>query len=229
MFHSKIKSLGYLSPLIFTKLTYSDYDSKEYNKYIGQTFTKKEFFNKFPNFSPYKVIKKDMTHHNYKYNLGFNKIDTFITKNECSAGGFYLTDNTNIYSYLDYGENIAIISLPNTSLIYLEDKKIKVSELVIEKIISKHEYFSNLNDKFQLEAVKQRGYSIQYINNPDKKVQLESVKQYGYSIQYINNPDKEVQLEAVKQNEYAIKYINNPDKEVQKKAERKINKQIYND
>ena len=229
MFHSKIKSLGYLSPLIFTKLTYSDYDSKEYNKYIGQTFTKKEFFNKFPNFNPYKVISKDMQHYDHKYNLGFNKINKFISSNVCCEGGFYLTDNTNISLYLHYGENIAKISLPNTSLIYLEDKKIKVSELVIEKIISKHEYFSNLNDKFQLEAVKQRGYSIQYINNPDKKVQLESVKQDGFLIQYINNPDKEVQLEAVKQNEYSIKYINNPDKEVQKKAERKINKQIYND
>jgi hypothetical protein len=50
----------------------------------------------------------------------------------------------------------------------------------------------------QLEAVKQKGWSIKCINNPSEAVQLEAVKQDGYSIQDINNPSEAVQLEAVK-------------------------------
>ena len=87
-----------------------------------------------------------------------------------------MTDNTNIISYLTYGENIAKILLPDTSLIYLEEFKIKVSELVIENTIGKNEYFTNLDKKSQIKTVKQYGQAIEYISNPDKEVQLKVVK-----------------------------------------------------
>lgn len=146
MLHCKLKSLLSSSSHL-VKLTYCDYDSNEYNKHIGKTFTKKEFYNKFPNFNPYKVIQSDMTHLGYKYNIGLNKIDKFIDCGVCCGGGFYLVNNTNIGLYFNYGENIAKILLPYTTMIYLEVNKIKVSELVIENIISKNEYFVNLDKK----------------------------------------------------------------------------------
>ena len=127
--------------------------SKEYNKYIGKTFTKKEFYDKFPNFNPYKVMRSDMIHNGYTYKMGLNKIDKFINIYSCCEGGFYLTDNKNISLYLNYGENIAKISLPDTCLIYVEEYKIKVSEIIIENIISISEYVKNLDKKFLIKLV----------------------------------------------------------------------------
>ena len=200
----------------------------DYNKYIGKTFTKKQFTNKFPDYIPYKVIRADMCHYDYTYKVGLNVIKNFTTNEHCSAGGFYVTNKKNIHSFLEYGDNIAKISLPDTSLIYLEHSKIKVSELIIDNMISIKEYYTNLDKKSQLAAVTDyNGYRdllIQYIVNPDKDVQLAAVEANGLAIQYIVNPDKEVQLAAVKQDGRSIQYIINPDKTVQWEA---VKKNVY--
>jgi len=218
MFKHILSSIGVI------KFSYCDYNREEYNKYIGKTFTKKEFYDKFPNFKPYKVMDKNMKHNDYEYNLGFYKLDKYVNKYEyeyeyeCCGGGFYLIDNSNIPKYLLFDNNIAQIIIPDTSMIYLVEDKIKVSEIIIETIIGKTEYCTNLNKEGQLEAVKQNGFTIKYIENPDKEVQLEAVKQNEYAINYIKNPDKDVQLEAVKQNKFVIYNITNPDKDVQLEA-----------
>ena len=214
MFKHILSSIGVI------KFSYCDYNREEYNKYIGKTFTKKEFYDKFPNFKPYKVMDKNMKHNDYEYNLGFYKLDKYVNKYEyeCCGGGFYLIDNSNIPKYLLFDNNIAQIIIPDTSMIYLVEDKIKVSEIIIETIIGKTEYCKNLNKECQLEAVKQNGFTIKYIENPDKEVQLEAVKQNEYAINYIKNPDKDVQLEAVKQNKFVIYNITNPDKDVQLEA-----------
>ena len=65
-------------------------------------------------------------------------------------------------------------------------------------------------EKFQLEAVSQDGFSIEYIKNPSEEIKLEAVRDSGYAIEYIDNPSEQLQLEAVRQNGNAIKYIDNP-------------------
>jgi hypothetical protein len=159
MFKHIVSSIGVI------KISYCDYNREEYNKYIGQTLTKKEFYNIFPIFKPYKVINKNMQHCDYVYNVGLNKIDNFINKNDCYGGGFYVTDNSNIHKHLSFDGNIAQITLPDTSMIYLEEDEIKVSELIIEKIISKTEYFTHLN--------KQDEEIIKYIESPDKELEIQ--------------------------------------------------------
>ena len=207
-----------------------DYDRNSYDKNIGKVFTKKDFFQSYPNFKPLKIIRSDMKHHDYTYTFGLNTIDNFKPQGQCSDGGFYLSDNSNIIYFLSWGDNVAYITLPDDCLIYLENDKIKVNKLMIDKIISKKEYFSNLseeemykiveydysviqyitNPSVQLKAVKQNGLAIQYIKNPTEEMKLEAVKQNGLAIKYINNPTEEMKLEAVKQNGLAILYIKNP-------------------
>ena len=145
-----------------------------------------------------------MTHHDYIYKLGLNTIDKFINKDECKEGGFYLVDEIDVANYLDYGENIAQISLPDDTLIYLEENKIKVNKLILENILNKNTYFDNLDIQNQLKLIKKDGYLIKYITNPDKSVQVEAVKQNGYSIYHNVNPDQSFQLEAFKQNSILI-------------------------
>ena len=226
MLSKNIYKLSLLTLPISLSKTYCDYDKDKYNEYIGKTLTKKDFFDLFPNYKPLKIVRNDMTHNNYKYTIGLNKIDNFYPKNTCCAGGFYLTDEKDLSIYINFGENVANILLPDDTLIYLEENKIKVDKLIINNLIPNKQYFNNLSKIDKLEAIKNNGLSIEYINNPDKEDQLEAVKKHGYSIQYINNPDKEVQLEAVKNNDLSIIYINNPDKEVQLEAVKKYSYSI---
>jgi hypothetical protein len=235
-FHLRIKNVNKYSTNEYNKYStneynkyytneYNKYSTYEYNKYIGKTLTKKQFTNKFPDYIPYKVIRADMRHYDYTYKLGLNVIKNFTTNEHCSAGGFYVTNKNKIYSFLEYGDNIAKISLPDTSLIYLENNKIKVSELVIDNMVSIKEYYTNLDKTSQLAAVTAyEGLLIQYMVNPDKDIQLAAVEANGRAIQYIINPDKEVQLAAVKQDGLAIQYIINPDKTIQWEA---IKKNVY--
>ena len=79
---------------------------------------------------------------------------------------------------------------------------------------------NNMEEKIQLEAVKENRLVIKYIDNPSEEIQLEAVRQNGNAIAYIDNPSEQVKLEAVKQNGFAIKYIKNPSEKVQLEAVR---------
>ena len=86
---------------------------------------------------------------------------------------------------------------------------------------------NNIEEKIQLEAVKENRLVIKYIDNPSEEIQLEAVRQNGNAIAYIDNPSEQVQLEAVKQNGFAIKYIKNPSEKVQLEAVREDGSAIY--
>jgi hypothetical protein len=223
------------------KNTYCDYDKTTYDKYKYNSVLGKDFKKSFPKYKAIKIIGNNKN--NFKYNIGLNKDIYELSTNECSKGGLYFCDLSDLYKHLelnDYGNEIAIITLDDSSKIYIENNKCKANLFRISKILSIDKYIndlsqedkiefikkdshairfmSNPNKEVQLKAVEKNGYSIQYINNPDKEVQLKAVEKNGYAIQYINNPNKELQLKAIKKNGYAIRFINNPDKEVQLEA-----------
>jgi hypothetical protein len=81
-----------------------DYNCEVYKKNIGKTLTKKEFFYLFPNYKPYKVITNEMISKDYKYSVNSNKIKKLKNNSESLKDGFYLTNITNICSYLSFGE-----------------------------------------------------------------------------------------------------------------------------
>ena len=91
----------------------------------------------------------------------------------------------------------------------------------------KYEFSKEQEEKFQLEAVRKDGRTIQFIKNPSEELQLEAVKEDGYAIEYINNPTEKVQLEAVREDGNAIQYIYNPSLEVQLEAVREDGSAIY--
>ena len=69
---------------------------------------------------------------------------------------------------------------------------------------------NNMEEKIQLEGVRQNGLVIEFIKNPSEQVKLEAVKEDGYAIQYIDNPSEQLQLEAIRQDGYNIEFIDNP-------------------
>jgi hypothetical protein len=74
----------------------------------------------------YKILREDLTHHGFKYQLGLN-IDTvpFNPTGECRPGGLYYTDIDHIFRYSKYGSLIAEVE--PVGKIYEENGKI-VSE-----------------------------------------------------------------------------------------------------
>jgi hypothetical protein len=226
------------------KNTYCDYDKTTYDKYKYNSVLGKDFKELLPKYKAIKIIGNNKN--NFKYNIGINQDIYELSTTECSKGGLYFCDLSDLYKHLelnDYGNEIAIITLDDSSKIYIENNKCKANLFWISKILSIDKYIndlsqedkiefikkdshairfiSNPNKELQLKAVEKNGYAIRYINNPDKDVKLKAVEKNGCAIQYINNPDKELQLKAIEKNGYAIRYINNPDKEVQLKAVKK--------
>jgi len=71
---------------------------KELKKLYGEVF--------------YKILREDMTHYEYIYELGEN-VDTikFHPIGECNYGGLYFTTKENVRLYTRYGTNIGIINI----------------------------------------------------------------------------------------------------------------------
>ena len=216
--------LKYALRLGIIKNSNCEYDEKTYNKYKiknrNNIISGKDFKKIFPNYKAIKIIGNNRN--NFEYKLGIN-VDNFeLDKNECSKGGLYFCDLSDLSLYLDnnnYGDKIAIITIDDNNNIFMENKKCKSDKLYINKILSINEYINNLTNKDKVEFIKKNGLMIKFIKYPSKEIQLEAVKQNGYAIKYIEHPDKEIQLEAIKQNADAIYYIDNPDKHVKFIAE----------
>ena len=91
----------------------------------------------------YKVLRKDMTHRGFKYEMGLN-IDTNEfndnLEDECVKGGLYFVDFENIYKYIAFGEYLAEIIIPeDAKVVKIEsddsfDIKYRTDKFIIENI-----------------------------------------------------------------------------------------------
>jgi len=84
----------------------------------------------------YKILKSDLTHHNFRYKMGLN-IDTvpFNPIYSCHRGGLYFCEESKVHLYIDlYGNNLAQITIPNDARVYVEQDKFKADKLIIEEI-----------------------------------------------------------------------------------------------
>ena len=207
---------------IFTRhifsITKCDYNKLTYDKNLHKVFSKKDFFEKFPDYEPFKVMKSSMIHNDYKYNFGLNKIVNYNPNGECSEGGFYLCDKSEIHNYAHYGENIASVSLPDNALIYLEKSKIKVSELYLDKIIDMKTFFNNCSNQEQLLYVKDKQFILRYIDNQTDEICELAIQQHYYALHYIKNQTSLLSKIAVQQNGLALRYVKEQTEEICKFA-----------
>ena len=81
------------------------------------------------------------------------------------------------------------------------------------KLMEEHEWESdikninNLDEKKQIEMIKQNALLIERINNPKESLQLEAVSQHWSNIKYINNPTNRVKEEAFKNEEKLLESV----------------------
>ena len=74
---------------------------------------------------------------NYPYRLGLNTLkynnETFKDNLMCEKGGLYFSDAENILNFLDYGDTLCVVSLPENALIVKVHNKYKANKIIIEE------------------------------------------------------------------------------------------------
>jgi hypothetical protein len=161
----------------------------------------------------FKFLREDLTHHNFEYKLGEN-IDfiPFNPSGECENGGLYFTTLDHIFEFMNFGDQIGVITLYSDSQVYTEKNKYKTDKFILEKIISVNDFL----EKFisPLEAVKQNGLALQFVDNKTLEICLEAVKQNGLALYLVKNQTPEICLEAVKEHGITLQFVENQTPEI---------------
>ena len=98
----------------------------------------------------YKIIGNNFGHFNYK--LGLNSLsdngETFDPNVKCGPGGLYFCDITHIFEYLEYGDKVCTIELPEDAQVVKVENKYKSDKIIITSIqdVLSADMFKNLID-----------------------------------------------------------------------------------
>ncbi len=94
-----------------------------------------------------KRLASDMVHHDYTYKLGLNVLKTSFKPNEeCTNGGFYVTDDKHKGYFEHYGKHWFYVGIPDWALVYVEsEEKYKCSSIYldVEHISNDYEYIKH--------------------------------------------------------------------------------------
>ena len=86
------------------------------------------------NKSLFKIMNRDMKHHNFQYVIGKNTdINDFDTGVSC-YGGLYFADRCNIMRFLNIGDKIASVVLDDNEDVCIENHKYKAHTIYINNI-----------------------------------------------------------------------------------------------
>jgi len=136
------------------------------------------------------------------------------------VGGLYYTDKKNLSKFINYGELIAELEIPEDAEVYqdLDKDKWKADKFIIKSIckFEDHPFFQD--PEWCLTAVKNNGTSVKYMKNPSYDICLTAVKENGYALQYIENQTKELCLAAITKCPFAIRFVKEPTYEMYMKA-----------
>ena len=85
----------------------------------------------------YKIIGNN--YGKYPYKLGLNTLadngETFNKIQECGPGGLYFCTINNIFAYLNYGNKVCILTIPDDAEIIKVNNKYKADQIFIHKIM----------------------------------------------------------------------------------------------
>ena len=159
----------------------------------------------------YKFLNRYLKHHDFTYIKGLN-IDTkpFNPSGSCLSGGLYFCEESNCHVHFEhYGDNVAIIKIPDDARVYIEHKKFKADRLIIEDIIS----FSDMPDDFWISMIPDNGRALIHIKNKSsfltEEICISAVQKNGLTLEYV---DKQFQTEdvctaAIKQHCGALQFV----------------------
>jgi len=154
----------------------------------------------------YKVLRNDMTHNRFKYQLGLN-IDSQPFDNREYRNGLHFADEKNICKWLYCGDQLAYVSIPpDAQTVHFLDNS-KADKLIIDKIIPLAEWHVWEDPEFCLATVQQNWYALKYVKDQTEEICLAAVRQYGCSLEYVKEQTPVICLAAVQQDGDALKYV----------------------
>lgn len=155
----------------------------------------------------YKILDDDLIHYDFEYKQGLNTdVHYFNPEGTCKQGGLYFTDEHNIPNYINYGDKIARVFIPDDARCYFEGKKLKCDKIILDLIKSfeNHEIFNDVD--ICMRTIKEDPAQIQNMSTDMLKnnieLCIEAVKLNGYAIIYI---DEEILFDNIYIYKEAIK------------------------
>jgi hypothetical protein len=160
----------------------------------------------------YKILREDLTHHGFTYTPGLNTDTTpFNPNGKCSKGGLYFADKETIWKYLDYGNKIGVVEIPDDSQIYCEFDKFKADRLVVKCIRGIEDYLLQ-NPETCLTAVQQNAKALKYVKKQNQEICFAAVRQDGCALRFVENQNRELCLAAVQQDSDALEFVKKQDR-----------------
>lgn len=86
----------------------------------------------------YKVLRKDMTHRGFKYEMGLNVDTNEFNDNpeqKCVKGGLYFVNDCNIINFMNLGSYLAEIIIPEDAKVISLNNKYRADKIIIKSII----------------------------------------------------------------------------------------------
>jgi hypothetical protein len=161
----------------------------------------------------YKVLNAELTHHGFKYQLGLN-IDTKLFNQEECENGLYFCSKDQLATWINYGENLAVVRIPQDARVCHFTDKSKADRLYIERIIP-IAYWEKWNDlEFCLQMVKQNGEALKFVRKQTPEICLAAVQQYGNALKYVLYQNKELCLQSVRNFSCALRYVMDQDTDI---------------
>ena len=181
--------------------------------------TGKEFNRKYGDKTFVKLTNGSEKHNGYRFRTGLN-VDTerFYPYGECRAGGIYFCELKRLPRWLEYGDQkmcyMRLVSIPDDAWVYEEEDKWKADRLVLgeREEIGKLRVWDD--EKYCMEAVRQKGSALKYVRDQTEEICMAAVKKDGYALKYVNNQTEEICLEAVKESGLALKYVRDRTEEI---------------
>lgn len=163
----------------------------------------------------YKLLGENYTNKNFIYKIGLNEDHIpFNPSGECSEGGLYFFDETQLINWRQYAHGsqfIACIQLVDDSVIYLEKGKQKTNKFEITSIHpwkeNLREYVNFNNTKICELAIRQNGLALQYVEEQTEEMCKLAVQQEYLALKYVKCQTYEICRLAVRQNGSMLQYV----------------------
>ena len=158
------------------------------------------------------VLDEKLSNYDFDYQLGLN-IDTKYF-DDCPNRGIYFYESKNVPLWLNYGSNLAFISIPEDAEVVHFNDKSKTSKVVIEKIINVKDWEMWENEEFCLKAVKLYTKSLKFVKNQTDDIVLAAIKKNPNSLELVKNQNETICLQAVKRDGKALQYVKDQTDEI---------------
>jgi Domain of unknown function (DUF4116) len=168
------------------------------------SLTKNQFIDNVGDKQFYKVLRNDLTHYGFEYQLGTNK-NSFTG----DKGGMTFIDLHHLIDVLHYGSQIGFVKLEDDAEFNIKYNKYTTNKFTITSIINIPEFLDYFlsNDSDFVKKVLAKYPCYFYFMNQKPELCLYLVENNGLSLKYIKNKTPELCLMAVRENSDALQFV----------------------